>query len=76
MEFLKNLGIDVKLLIAQIINFGLLLWLLKKLLYKPFIKRIEKDEKERESARVENENLEKKKNDKVIGATEIGRAHV
>jgi F-type H+-transporting ATPase subunit b len=41
MEFLGKLGIDFKLLIAQIINFLVLLWLLKIFLYKPLIKNLE-----------------------------------
>ncbi len=62
MEFLGALGIDWKLLIAQIVNFGLLLWLLTKFLYKPIIKRIEKDEKELEQAQIQNEELTQDKN--------------
>lgn len=62
MEFLGNLGIDVKLLIAQIINFGLLLLLLAKFLYKPIIKRIEKDETELEQAKIQSKKLEQQKN--------------
>ena len=61
MEFLGKLGIDAKLLIAQVVNFGLLLWLLRKFLYKPIIKRIEKDEKELEQAKFQNKKLEKEK---------------
>lgn len=63
MEFLGNLGIDVKLLVAQIINFGLLLWLLTKFIYKPIIKRIEKDEKELKQAQIQNKELEQEKED-------------
>ncbi len=62
MEFLGNLGIDIKLLIAQIINFGLLLWLLSKFLYKPIIKRIEKDENELKQAQIQNGKLERQRN--------------
>jgi len=61
MEFLGRLGIDIKLLIAQIINFGLLLWLLNKFLYKPIVGRIEKDEEELAQARIQTEKLEKEK---------------
>lgn len=61
MEILGNLGIDIKLLIAQIINFGLLLWLLKKFLYAPIIRRIEKDERELNEAKNQKEKLEKEK---------------
>jgi F-type H+-transporting ATPase subunit b len=62
MEFLGNLGIDVKLLVAQIINFGLLLWLLTKFLYRPIIKRIEKDETELKQAQIQNKELGQQKN--------------
>jgi len=46
MEFLGKFGIDFKLLIAQIINFLVLVFILKKILYQPFLKKI-KEEKER-----------------------------
>jgi len=59
MEFLGKLGIDIKLLIAQMINFGLLLWLLAKFLYQPIIKRIEKDEAELKQAQTKAQDLEK-----------------
>lgn len=62
MELLGNLGIDIKLLIAQMINFGLLLWLLTKFLYKPIVKRIEKDENELKQAQIQNKELEQQKN--------------
>ena len=73
MELLGNLGIDVSLLIAQMINFGLLLWLLTKFLYRPIVKRIEKDEKELKQARIQKKELEQQKNS---FAEQIGRAHV
>jgi len=41
MEALTSLGINGKLLIAQIINFVILLLLLSKLLYKPILKMME-----------------------------------
>ncbi|MEZ4104558.1 MAG: hypothetical protein R3B60_04735 [Candidatus Paceibacterota bacterium] len=44
MHLLGTLGINIWLLIAQIINFALLLWIMNKLIYKPLINRIEKDE--------------------------------
>jgi len=59
MEFLGKLGIDIKLLIAQIINFGILLWLLKKFLYQPIIKRIEKDENELKQAQSQKNQIQK-----------------
>ncbi len=63
MEFLGNLGIDVKLLVAQILNFGLLLWLLTKFLYKPVIQRIEKDEEELKQAQIQKSELEQEKSE-------------
>ena len=61
MEFLGKLGIDWKLLISQMINFGLLLWLLAKFLYKPIIKRIEKDEAELGLAKTGKKELDQQK---------------
>lgn len=61
MVILGQLGVDVKLLVAQLVNFGLLLWLLQKFLYKPVIKRIEKDEKEMNEVRREKQLLDKNK---------------
>ncbi len=59
MHFLGSLGIDWKLLIAQMVNFGLLLWLLKKFFYQPIIERIEIDEKTMLEAQTLKESLEK-----------------
>lgn len=61
MEFLGNLGIDLKLLIAQMVNFGLLLWLLTRFLYRPIIDRIEKDEAELKEAQTLREKLERER---------------
>ncbi len=58
MDFLGKLGIDPQLLIAQMINFGLLLWLLSRFIYKPVIKMIEEDEVELEEARKKTGELE------------------
>ena len=58
MHFLGSIGIDVKLLIAQIINFGLLVWLLSRFVYRPVIRRIERDEAALAAARKEREALE------------------
>ena len=58
MEYFGSLGIDVWLLIAQIINFALLLLILRHFLYKPLLKRIEKDEKELFQATEEKKKAE------------------
>lgn len=42
MEAINSLGINAKLLIAQIINFLVLLFLLKKFLYGPIVKMLDR----------------------------------
>lgn len=61
MEVLGKIGIDWKLLIGQMINFGLLLWLLNRFLYKPIIKRIEKDERELDQVNIQRAKLKREK---------------
>lgn len=63
MDFFGQLGIDWTLLAAQMVNFGLLLIILSKFLYRPILKRIEKDEKELEQIKIQKEFLEKEKSD-------------
>ena len=41
-DLLKQFGIEPTLLIAQIINFSILLFVLTKFLYKPILKAIDK----------------------------------
>lgn len=60
MQFLGNLGVDIWLLIAQIINFSVLLWLLSKFVYRPIIARIEKDEQSLAQVRTERVTLDAK----------------
>ena len=61
MSFVTSLGIDFKLLLSQMLNFGLLLWLLTKFLYKPILKRIEKDEAQLMEVKKQKQQLEKEK---------------
>lgn len=60
MDFLNDFGVQPILLVAQIVNFGILLFILKKLLYKPILKVL----KERKDLIAKNlkdsEELEKK----------------
>ncbi|MDO8572022.1 MAG: F0F1 ATP synthase subunit B [bacterium] len=42
MEIFKTLGIDWRLLIAQLVNFAILLVILQKLLYKPIMNVLDK----------------------------------
>jgi len=41
----ESLGIDLKLVIAQLINFGILFWLLSKFAYKPIMNLLEERQK-------------------------------
>jgi len=57
MEILGKLGIDLHLLIAQIINFGILLWLLTKFVYRPVIHHIEQDEQRMQANQQQGDRL-------------------
>lgn len=49
MDALQNLGIDFKVLLAQTVNFGIVLFLLTKFLYKPIIHTLESRKKKIET---------------------------
>lgn len=75
MEFFEKFGIDVKLLIAQIINFSILLFLLYRFLYKPILKilkersqKIEKSLKEAEKIEEELKQAEEVKAERILQA--------
>ena len=86
MEALSKLGIDFKVMIAQIINFGILIAVLTKLLYKPILhaldqrrKRIEESLKmateiETKSAKMEEEMGHKRDLAKKESAEIVGEA--
>jgi|CXWL01.1.fsa_nt_gi F-type H+-transporting ATPase subunit b len=57
---MESLGLDWKLLIAQVINFGLLFFVLKKVLYKPLIKSIDDRNKKISDALKNSQEIEKK----------------
>lgn len=57
---MESLGIDLKLLIAQAINFGLFFWVFKRFLAKPFGKFIQEEKKnEVERERIGQELIKK-----------------
>lgn len=56
MELFEKLGIDWRLIVIQIINFGIVLFILKKFLYKPVVALLEK----RREQVVENVELNEK----------------
>ncbi len=60
---MEQLGIDPRLIIAQIVNFGIILFLLTKILYKPVLTFLEKRKKEIADgvAMAENMKVEEKK---------------
>jgi F-type H+-transporting ATPase subunit b len=67
---MESLGIDLRLMIAQIINFAVLLFILNKVLYKPLTKLLNErskkiDESLKNSEKIEERliNLEKKEKD-------------
>jgi F-type H+-transporting ATPase subunit b len=61
MDFLEKIGIDFKLLIAQIVNFGVLLLILNKFLYKPLIKKLEERSNKIKKIEQEKREIERKK---------------
>jgi F-type H+-transporting ATPase subunit b len=72
---MKQLGIEPSLLLAQIINFSIIAFVLSKLLYKPILAMLEKRKKEIEAGlaitqkmREEEEKL-KVKQDKLLDQT-------
>lgn len=68
MELIDKLGIDLKLLLAQIVNFLILLFILTKLIYKPILNLLDKRkkmiEKNVEDTKKIEERLEKLEKDK------------
>ena len=63
MEILKQFGIDPILLIAQVVNFLILLFILKKLLYKPLLGVLETRKKRIEESLKNAEEIEKRLNE-------------
>jgi len=86
MEALHTLGIDFKVMLAQIINFGILIAVLTKLLYRPILnmleqrrKRIEEslkkaDEIDKQAAKMEEEMGHKRALAKKEAAEIVGDA--
>lgn len=58
-ELIHNLGIDWKLLIAQIVNFAILFFLLKKFLFRPILGLLEKRREKIEKSLKDVERIEK-----------------
>jgi len=60
MELIDKLGIDLKLLIAQIVNFLILLFILTKLLYKPILGLLDKRKKMIEKTVEDSQKVEER----------------
>lgn len=58
MEAITSLGIDAKLLIAQIINFLILLFLLSKFLYRPIVSMLDSRSKKIEQSLADAKKIE------------------
>src|SRR5512136_1154217 len=77
MEALQKLGIDFKVLIAQIINFGILFFILKHFLYKPILNGLDKRKKRikeslEKAAEIEKRSAESEKeyNERMLKANQ------
>ena len=57
---MEQLGIDISLLIAQIVNFGIILFLLKKFAYAPVLAMIDKRKKQIEEGLALKDSMEKR----------------
>lgn len=60
MDFLKDFGVDPRLLAAQVVNFLLLLFILKKFLYGPLLKVLEERKQKIKHALKQAEEIEEK----------------
>src|SRR3989338_11698691 len=60
MEILNQFGVNPILLLAQVVNFLILLLILKKFLYKPILKVLEERKKKIEESLKNTEEIEKK----------------
>ncbi len=56
---MDGLGIDWKILLLQVVNFLVLLWLLKRFVYKPFLAMLQKRQKRIEEGVKKSEEAEK-----------------
>jgi F-type H+-transporting ATPase subunit b len=60
MEILSNFGVEPVLLLAQIVNFAILLFILKRFLYKPIMKVLEERKSKVETSLRQAEEIEKR----------------
>lgn len=60
MEILSNFGVEPVLLLAQIVNFAILLFILKRFLYKPIMRVLEERKSKVETSLRQAEEIEKR----------------
>ena len=60
MEILEKFGVEPVLLLAQIVNFAILLFILKRFLYKPILKVLEERKNKIETSMKQSEQIQKK----------------
>lgn len=77
---MEKLGIELPLLLTQLINFTIIVFLLTKILYKPILKVLDERKKRIEeglaftdNAKKEQQNWEKKKNELTLTANDEAR---
>lgn len=60
MDFLKDFGVEPILLLAQMVNFAILLFILKRFLYKPILKVLEERKNKIATSMKQSEQIQKK----------------
>lgn len=60
MEILEKFGVQPILLLAQVVNFAILLFILKRFLYKPILKVLEERKNKIETSMKQSEQIQKK----------------
>lgn len=60
MDFLKDFGVEPIMLLAQMVNFAILLFILKRFLYKPILKVLEERKNKIATSMKQSEQIQKK----------------
>ena len=71
MEILEDFGVEPILLLAQVVNFVILLYILKRFLYKPILKVLEERKKRIETSVKQSEDIQKRFDEMSKKQTEI-----
>src|SRR4030067_222054 len=71
MEVLEDFGVEPILLLAQVVNFVILLYILKRFLYKPILKVLEERKKRIETSVKQSEDIQKRFDEMSKKQTEI-----